>query len=618
MTQNGTLGTPTRPTRIDTELLALLSGDATSLVGLGIDARDTDDGVVVFSGDTGTWTGDAVVWINGTGYPVQSAEWVDSTGSARPVTEWHLGPRSQVSTPSSAIHQLPLDAGSGTSIEDSIGTLTGTLTGTSWTTGPYQGGTAPEWTASGEFGDVPSLSFGGVSNSAWAVTIKSDITQEGVVWQVPTAGGSVHRLRALGTNSPPALSAFIHGRTNNDNGTPTDTDTVALDGELHRAIVNTTGDGGSTDVEIHVDDEQRAREVIAHGALSSPVGAYDADGTLALGYDARSDDTHFDGVIDNWILYDSTLSETDIRADYAAQPWTPDGVEVRLPPQNTRVQPGGTLSLSADLRNLQGSVATQTIELEIGGVGVVDSTSQTLNELDKASTSLTWSVPSGQTDQDYTATVASNDDSASQTVTVNSVGIDDFESYSTGSVPSAYNAVNTTSDTGVVTTSANSGSQSLDLNSSFGDSGFLPCITNSFTGEQPPSIQVAYYEISGTRGGAVRWLDSNGEELMSVGSGNPQVQVVHGAGASTTELTGSPSPDYQTWRRFTLTLDFGAGTFDVLWEDIGGSSSDESASGLSFVGSPSDVGEIQFGADLRPSASMRATGTFLVDDTSSL
>lgn len=92
MTQQGTLGTPTRPTRIDTELLALLNADVTRLVGLGIDARDTDDGVIVFSGTAGKFTGEAVVWIDGTGYPLQSVEWVDSTGVVRPVTEWHLGP----------------------------------------------------------------------------------------------------------------------------------------------------------------------------------------------------------------------------------------------------------------------------------------------------------------------------------------------------------------------------------------------------------------------------------------------------------------------------------------------------------------------------------------------
>jgi len=201
-----------------------------------------------------------------------------------------------------------------------------------------------------------------------------------------------------------------------------------------------------------------------------------------------------------------------------------------------------------------------------------------------------------------------------------SLGVDDFESYATGSVPSAYNAVNTNSNAGVVTTSANSGSQSLNIQGPTGTNGFDPTITKTFTAVTPSTVQVVYYETSDPTGGAIRWLDSNGEELGCVGSANPQVQVVHGSN-TTTQLTSSPSPNYGAWRRFTLTPDFNAGTFDVLWEDIDGSSPNQSASGLSFVGNPVDVAEIQFGGDGRPSSAMGANGiggTFLVDDSSSV
>jgi len=53
-------------------------------------------------------------------------------------------------------------------------------------------------------------------------------------------------------------------------------------------------------------------------------------------------------------------------------------------------------------------------------VGQVDSASVTLSGGGSVTKTLSWSVPSSQTKQDYTATVASADDTASQTVTVSS------------------------------------------------------------------------------------------------------------------------------------------------------------------------------------------------------
>jgi hypothetical protein len=215
---------------------------------------------------------------------------------------------------------------------------------------------------------------------------------------------------------------------------------------------------------------------------------------------------------------------------------------------------------------------------------------------------------------------SANIESIGTVTTPASLTIDDFESYSTGSVPSPYTAVNTNSNAGVVTTSANSGSQSLNIQGPTGLNGFDPTITKTFSAVTPDTIQVTYYETNDPSGGAIRWLDSSGEELCAVGSGNPQVQAVYGNN-SYVLMESSPSPDYETWRRFTVTPDFGNGSFDVLWEDIGGSTGDRSQTGLAFVGSPSDVAEIQFGGDKRPSAAMGANGiggTFLVDDSSSL
>jgi len=90
---NGTLGTDDRPTVIETELIELLTTDARSLVGVAEGATSTDGTVIYPSGSSpqGAPT-DLAVQIDGTSRPVTGMEYVDGTGTARPVTQWHLGP----------------------------------------------------------------------------------------------------------------------------------------------------------------------------------------------------------------------------------------------------------------------------------------------------------------------------------------------------------------------------------------------------------------------------------------------------------------------------------------------------------------------------------------------
>jgi len=86
---------------------------------------------------------------------------------------------------------------------------------------------------------------------------------------------------------------------------------------------------------------------------------------------------------------------------------------------NGPVQPGNTLDVTVDITNNGTGQDTQTVTLDINNsVGQVDSTSVTLAGGGSTTQTLSWSVPSGQTKQDYTATVASADDTASQTVAV--------------------------------------------------------------------------------------------------------------------------------------------------------------------------------------------------------
>jgi len=101
--------------------------------------------------------------------------------------------------------------------------------------------------------------------------------------------------------------------------------------------------------------------------------------------------------------------------------------DVTITSTNGPVAPGNTLDVTADATNNGTDSDTQTVTLDINnGVGQVDSTSVTLAGGGSATKTLSWSVPSSQTKQGYQATVSSNDDTASQTVTVAGV-VDNFE-----------------------------------------------------------------------------------------------------------------------------------------------------------------------------------------------
>jgi len=98
--------------------------------------------------------------------------------------------------------------------------------------------------------------------------------------------------------------------------------------------------------------------------------------------------------------------------------------DVTITSTNGPVAPGNTLDVTADVTNNGTDSDTQTVALDIdNSVGQVDSQSVTLSGGGSTTTTLSWSVPSGQTEQDYTATVSSADDTASRTVTVSSVTV---------------------------------------------------------------------------------------------------------------------------------------------------------------------------------------------------
>ena len=140
------------------------------------------------------------------------------------------------------------------------------------------------------------------------------------------------------------------------------------------------------------------------------------------------------------------------------------------------------------------------------------------------------------------------------------------------------------------------------------DSGVLALVESDMSDGRFEEVRMSYWERSSAAGGALRWLDDNDEELISVGTANPEVTVIHG-NEEKEILESDPSPNYEAWRTIILSIDWDGGTVDMTWEDIDGSTSTQTASNLSFIGNPDNIAKAQFLVDRRDDAGMGGSST---------
>jgi len=258
--------------------------------------------------------------------------------------------------------------------------------------------------------------------------------------------------------------------------------------------------------------------------------------------------------------------------------------DVAIASTTSPVAPGDELGVTADVSNSGGAQGTQTITLNINnGVGQVDSASVTLSAGGSTTQALSWVVPSGQTEQDYTATVASADDTASQTVTISSgQTVFGFETadFSRWASANSLDSINTT----YVYEGSFSGFQdtSQDPVGRLEPGGLAG-------GGQPTKISWAYRETGdGSVGGAVSIHDSTDAVICGAGSSNPDHEVNYASGWNRFG-TGN---GYERWIVYTLSFDWTNGTFVATAEDTQANETFTSAS-LALGGTDVEAIEIR-------------------------
>ena len=170
--------------------------------------------------------------------------------------------------------------------------------------------------------------------------------------------------------------------------------------------------------------------------------------------------------------------------------------------------------------------------------------------------------------------------------------IDSFETYNTGSAPPNPWIDTGESDPNVRVTSTPFGSQTVRFDTDPGnDKKVLFTSVSSSDAFQVDKIQFAYNEQSSSMTGVFLYAeDANGNLLLSIGTDNPAWEIFDDNG--TTILNTSPSPQYGAWRKVEVTFDWPSGEFDVLWEDITGSSANETFTGVIKTPNVGNVAEI--------------------------
>jgi len=164
-------------------------------------------------------------------------------------------------------------------------------------------------------------------------------------------------------------------------GPEPETQTVELD----------VGALGSNSTSLSLDGGESTAETFTLGTEAGDAGEYTA--TVATANDTASTDVTVVG---------------------------PGEFTVSIVGTNSPVEPGDTLTVEAEITNTGSSEATQTVTLDVGALGSAEAT---VSLASGASTTETFSVSTGDGDAgEYTATVASDDDTASTAVTVGGGG----------------------------------------------------------------------------------------------------------------------------------------------------------------------------------------------------
>jgi len=229
------------------------------------------------------------------------------------------------SAPSSAIHRWKLDDVASGTATDSIGSADGTVNGVSSVSGDYQGGSAGDGDGVDDYIDTTTLgSFGLNMTSDFAIAFTLDgftDTSRSHVAGVVNSTDSTFLLIRLAAVKDGDIQMIVSDKNGEDIDAATDSGSLIDDGGKYRVVINKTGNDG-TDIEIWINKtEESSSPVFTQNNFQNPT---DFDGNFALfaRNNAGTIEENLDAILDDVIIYNDSLSSSEIQDDYNIQPWT--------------------------------------------------------------------------------------------------------------------------------------------------------------------------------------------------------------------------------------------------------------------------------------------------------
>jgi len=323
-------------------------------------------------------------------------------------------------------HRWPLDDVSSGTVTDTVGNADGTVNGVSSVSGTYQGGSAGDGDGTDDYISVDVTNFLENAGTDFAVgftinyaTLPDSSNSHSLMGMAEdVTGGNKYDWWVITASKTTdgAIGFDTNGR--NDNRLEIETGSTVETNSKVRVLFNKKTNDASN-FEMYFNNSAQPISV-----LSNELGYSDPEfnGDLYLyGFHdiGIGDGSRFQDVImDDVIFYNDSLSSAEVSDDYTAQPWVTTGPDfnVSITGTNAPVVEGNTLNIDYNVTNTGNVQGTQTITLDVAGQQR-DSVSETIAAGDFATGTLSWSPSAGDAGS-YTATVASENDTATELVTV--------------------------------------------------------------------------------------------------------------------------------------------------------------------------------------------------------
>jgi hypothetical protein len=229
--------------------------------------------------------------------------------------------------PASAIHRWILDDVASGTATDSVGGSDGTVNGVSSVAGNFVGGAAGSADGNDDSIDCGTLgSFGSTLNTQHAIAFTLNTTDDSAAYLlgVVDSSGSTFAVGISRVNTDEIL--YLLQDDGSTNKTILETDGfVGSDGNNHRVVVNRTGNS-TANTEIYVDGSQETTQPVAsdNGGSLGSISNFSLDFLLfaRTSSNTGNPDNHYNGILDDVIIFDSSLSSAQISEDFNRQPWS--------------------------------------------------------------------------------------------------------------------------------------------------------------------------------------------------------------------------------------------------------------------------------------------------------